>query len=73
MAWTTEDEAHLVALEAIVNSGVLSIEYGGPPSRKMQYQSTEQMQSALALLRSRKAESAGTRTSYRLVSTRKGL
>lgn len=73
MSWTTEDEAHLVALEAIVDSGVLSVEYGGPPSRKIQYQSTEQMRSVLAALKIRKAQAAGTRQSYRLAATRKGL
>lgn len=73
MTWTTEDEAHLVALEAIVDSGILSVEYGGPPARKIQYQSTEQMRSVLAALKIRKAQAAGTRQSYRLAATRKGL
>ncbi len=70
MAWT---EADITTLRAAVASGVLSVEYSGPPSRRIQYQSLAEMRSLLAEMLAEVGEAAGTRTKYRFVSTSKGF
>ena len=43
--WT---EADITALKAAIAGGVLSVEYDGPPKRKITYQSLDAMRSLLA-------------------------
>lgn len=66
MPWTTQQRDEL---EAAIASGVLTVEYSGPPARKQTYQSIDAMLKVLALM-NRQLEGAPT---YRLASTRKGL
>lgn len=68
--WT---EADVAQLKAAVASGVLSVEYAGPPARRITYQSLAEMRSLLASMEADVAQAAGTRQSYRLAATRKGL
>lgn len=68
--WT---QAEIDTLKAAVASGVLSVSYDGPPKRMVVYQSLEAMRSLLAEMIADVAADAGTKKSYRLASTRKGL
>lgn len=70
--WT---EADVTALKAAVASGVLTVTYGGggTPSRTVTYQSLDSMRRLLAEMTASVAADAGTRTTYRLASTRKGV
>ncbi len=45
VTWT---QTEVDALKAAIASGVLSVEYDGPPARKVQYQSLAQMRELLA-------------------------
>ena len=68
--WTDEE---ITTLRAAVASGILTVEYAGPPARRVTYQSLAEMRDLLAeMTASATAEAAGGR-SYRLASTRKGL
>lgn len=69
MAWTTADVENL---ERAVASGVLSVEYDGPPKRKVEYQSLGDMRKALAGMRAAVARQGG-RKGYRLASVSKGI
>lgn len=68
--WTAADVA---TLRAAVASGVLSVEFSGPPSRRVQYQSLDAMRSLLAEMVADVANAAGTRSTYKLAAFRKGL
>ncbi len=64
--WT---EADINALKAAIASGALSVEYAGPPARKITYHSLSDMRSLLAdMVR----EVYGTRT-HRLAQFDKGF
>lgn len=69
-SWTESDVA---TLRAAIASGVLSVEYAGPPARRITYQGLSEMRSLLAQMVAEVSTSAGTRTNYRLASTSKGL
>ena len=68
--WTQSD---IDSLKAAVGSGILTVRYDGPPARTITYQSLAEMRALLAAMQRDVATTAGTATSYRLVSTRKGL
>ncbi len=68
--WTQTDVDNL---KAAVATGVLTVTYDGPPRRSITYQTLAEMRSLLAEMTAAVASAAGTRTSYRLVATRKGL
>jgi hypothetical protein len=62
MEWTEDD---LTSLRAAIASGVLSVEYSGPPSRRVQYQSLSEMRSLLADMLAQIGDTAGTRKNFR--------
>jgi hypothetical protein len=62
VGWT---QADVNTLRAAIASGVLSVEFSGPPSRRVQYQSTDAMLKVLALAVAELATTAGTRPGYR--------
>lgn len=68
--WTAED---VTTLKAAVASGVLSVNYAGPPARSITYQSLAEMRSLLASMQADVGAANGTRSSYRLAATKKGL
>jgi|WetSurSiteA1Bulk_404760.scaffolds.fasta_scaffold284965_2 hypothetical protein len=68
--WTSSD---LISLRAAVASGVLSVRYDGPPGRTVTYQSLAEMRSLLAEMNASVNNTAGVRSNYRLVSTKKGF
>ena len=67
--WT---QADIDTLKAAVASGVLSVEYAGPPKRRVEYQSLGAMRALLAEMRASVAQQNGTQP-YRLIATRKGF
>lgn len=64
--WT---QAEVDVLKAAVASGVLTVQYDGPPKRTLTYQSLAEMRSLLAEMQ----RSVGAVTKYRLVKTTKGF
>ena len=68
--WTEDD---ITTLRAAVASGLLSVEYSGPPARRITYQSLSQMRELLAEMVAGVAENAGTRTTYRFPQHDKGF
>jgi hypothetical protein len=66
-------QADIDALQAIIGSGILTVEYAGPPARRVTYQNTEAMVRELGRMRAELATAAGTRQSFRLATTRKGI
>lgn len=70
---TTWKESDMTSLRAAISSGVLSVRYDGPPGRTVTYQSLSEMRSLLAEMTASIGATAGTRPSYRLASTKKGL
>ncbi len=66
-------QADIDSLKAAVASGVLSVEYVGPPARRVTYQSLSEMRKLLAEMVAEVATSAGTRKPYRLAGTRDGF
>lgn len=68
--WTEDD---VTALKTAIASGVLSVEYSGPPARRVTYQSLSEMRKLLAEMRGEVASAAGTRRTFRLAKTRKGF
>jgi hypothetical protein len=69
MTWTQEE---IDTLRAAIASGILIVEYDGPPRRKVQYQTLSEMRVALSKMVSDNASASG-RASYTLIATRKGL
>jgi hypothetical protein len=69
VAWTQTD---IEALEAAIASGVLSVNYAGPPQRSITYQSTDAMLKALAIMR-RQVNSGAGATTFRRVQWSKGF
>jgi hypothetical protein len=67
--WT---QADIDTLKAAVASGVLSVEYSGPPARRITYQSLESMQKLLAQMVTEVQAASGARPSYKLAAFRKG-
>ena len=67
MAFTQQQ---LDELDAAIASGVLTVEYIGPPARKQTYQSLDAMLKARAIIVNALGLAGPT---YRLGSTRKGL
>jgi hypothetical protein len=67
--WT---QADIDTLKAAVASGVLSVEYAGPPARRITYQSLEAMQKLLGQMVAEVQGAAGVRPSYKLAAFRKG-
>lgn len=68
----TWSQADIDALKSAVASGVLTVQYDGPPRRSITYQSLDSMRSLLASMQQDVARSNGG-VSYRLASTRKGV
>jgi hypothetical protein len=68
--WT---QADIDTLKAAVASGVLSVNYAGPPARSITYQSLDAMRSLLAEMVAEVSAASGTGAPYRLAATRKGL
>lgn len=68
MAYT---QAQLDELEAAIASGIQTVEYQGPPARRITYQSLEAMENLRA--RMIRELGSGSAPSYRLASTRTGL
>lgn len=68
--WT---QADVDTLKAAVATGVLSVEYSGPPARRITYHSLAEMRSLLASMVADVGANAGTRKNYTLISTKKGL
>lgn len=75
MAWTQEDVDAVKAaiLKLATGERVVTVSYAGPPARSVTYHATD-----LASLRTLYSEmqgavTAATGSSYRLVTTRKGL
>ncbi len=68
--WTQTD---VDTLKAAIASGVLTVEYDGPPARKITYQSLAAMRSLLSEMVATVGNAAGTRTNYKLMAHRKGF
>lgn len=68
--WTSAD---VTALKAAIASGVMSVEYQGPPSRRITYHSLAEMRSLLAEMIADVATEAGTRKTFRFAATNKGF
>lgn len=66
-------QADIDTLKAAIVSGVQTVSYNGPPARTVTYQSLDAMRKLLAEMVADVSSAAGTRTSYRLVSTKKGF
>lgn len=66
-------QADVDVLKAAIASGVLSVEYAGPPARRVTYHGLAEMRSLLAEMQADVGATAGTRSSYRFAATRKGL
>ena len=68
-------QADVDALKTAISSGILTVTYEGPPKRSVTYQDLRAMRELLAAMVADVAgQAAGTgRTSYTLISTRKGL
>lgn len=77
MVWTQADldKLHNAIVALLCGEMVQSVEYDGPPKRSTTYQAAniEQMQATYARESANLAISAGTRSSYKLVATKKGL
>lgn len=67
--WT---QTEIDTLKAAVASGILTVTYDGPPRRSITYQSLAEMRALLSSMQQDVARTAGGST-YRLISTRKGL
>lgn len=63
----TEEE--IEQLRKAIVSGVLEVEYDGPPKRRVRYQSLAEMRDLLASMDS----SSGGRVRYRLVKVNRGV
>lgn len=70
MAWT---QADVDALKASIATGILTVMYEGPPKRLITYQSLHSMRELLAEMIGQVNDAAGTRQSFRLAGTRKGV
>lgn len=68
--WTQTD---IDKLKSAISSGVLTVSFNGPPARSVTYHSLDAMRALLAEMVAAVAGAAGTRTSYRYGSTRKGF
>lgn len=68
--WT---QADVDALKAVIAAGVLTVSYNGPPARTVTYQSLAEMRSLLAEMIAQVANTAGTRSTYKLMGHRKGF
>lgn len=75
--WTEADITKLrAAIVAIASGeGVQQVSYAGPPARTITYHQTDlaQMRSLLASMIAEVGAEAGTRKSFSLISTKKGL
>lgn len=60
-------------LAAALASGVLSVEYAGPPARRVQYQSLAAMRDLLAAMIADVEGEDGSRPTYRFASHRRGF
>ncbi len=70
VGWTQTD---VETLRAAIASGLLSVSYGGPPARTVEYQSTDAMLKVLALAVAELANTAGTRRTHRFATVKKGF
>lgn len=68
--WT---QADVDALKAAIATGVLEVEYDGPPKRRVRYHGLAEMRALLASMQQDVAAAAGTTTNYRFGSSRKGF
>ncbi|KKK77491.1 hypothetical protein LCGC14_2853090 [marine sediment metagenome] len=66
MTWT---QADIDTLKAAIASGVLSVSYGGPPSRSTTYQNLSEMRKLLAEM----IRDVNGTTSFRRARHRKGF
>lgn len=67
--WTQND---IDSLKAAIVSGVLEVEYDGPPRRREVYQSTQAMLNVLAIASQGVSATTGKKN-FRLVTYRKGF
>lgn len=70
VGWT---QADVDTLRAAIASGALTVSFSGPPARSITYQSTDSMLKVLALAVAELANTAGTRSTYKLMGHRKGF
>jgi hypothetical protein len=68
--WTEQD---LATLKTAIASGVLTVAYDGPPRRTITYQNLQAMRDLLAEMKAELGEAAGTRTSVRFATSKKGF
>jgi hypothetical protein len=68
--WT---QADIDTLRAAIATGILSVEYSGPPARRVQYQSLAAMRDLLAEMVADVGTAAGTRRAIRYFKTDKGF
>lgn len=68
--WSDDDIANL---RRAIASGVLSVEYGGPPARKQVFQSLAEMRSLLAEMVAARAAQSGIRRRFRRVKFSQGF
>jgi len=67
--WT---QTQVDELKTAIASGVLTVNYSGPPARSVTYQSLSAMRELLAAMQQDIARANGTRA-YALAATRKGV
>lgn len=67
--WT---QADVDTLSAAVGSGILTVQYDGPPKRLITYQSISQMEALLGKMVNQVAAAAG-RSGFIFIGTSKGL
>lgn len=65
-------QADVDTLRAACASGILTVNYSGPPARSITYQSTEAMLIVLGRAVAELANAAGTRAPFKLINSRKG-
>jgi hypothetical protein len=66
-------QADVDALKSAIVSGVLRVDYSGPPARSVTYQSLDAMRALLAQIVAQTNDAAGTRRSFRVGIVKKGV
>lgn len=72
MAGTTWTQADVDRLQAAYSSGILTVEYDGPPKRLVTYQNMDAVQKALAIASQSVNAAAGVKN-HRFAAYRKGF
>lgn len=68
----TYTQAEIDTLKSAIVSGILTVEYSGPPARKVTYQSLDAMRKQLALMEQSLNAGTGVVT-HSVASTKKGF